>query len=190
MRKLFVLFLLAAVVPAAHAHPFHGEGSGLLAGLAHPLAGVDHLLAMLGVGLWSAWAVPQRAWQMPLAFVAAMAAGAALALSGVALPFVELGIGASVLVLGALLACLVRLPAAAGAALVALFAVFHGHAHASELPALASPLAYAAGFLLATGGLHVAGVVAGYRLSAHGGWWLRAIGAAMGLSGLWLLAGA
>lgn len=190
MRKLLMLILLAAVVPAAHAHPFHGEGSGFLDGALHPLTGIDHLLAMLGVGLWSAWAVPQRAYRLPLAFMAAMAAGAAAALAGVGLPWVEQGIGTSVLVLGALLACLVRLPVAAGAGLVALFALFHGYAHGAELPAAAHPFVWAAGCLLGTGALHLAGLGLGRRLSGRGAPLLRMIGAAMGLTGLWLLAGA
>lgn len=190
MRKLFVLCLLAAVVPAAHAHPFHAEASGFPAGLAHPLGGLDHLLAMLAVGLWSAWAVPQQKFVLPLAFLTAMAGGATLALSGLTLPFVEPGIGVSVLVLGLLLAGLVRLPLAAGAGLISVFALFHGLAHGAGLPEAASPYGYAAGFLLATGLLHLAGIAIGTRLAQQRTWWLRAIGTAMGLSGLWLLAGA
>ena len=190
MRKLLALCLLAAVVPAAQAHPFHPEAAGFLAGLAHPFGGLDHLLAMLAVGLWSAWAVPQQKFVLPLAFLTAMAGGAALALSGLTLPFVEPGIGVSVLVLGLLLAGLVRLPLAAGAGLVAVFALFHGFAHGAELPQAASPYGYATGFLLATGVLHLAGIAIGTRLAQRSDWLLRVIGTAMGLSGLWLLAGA
>ena len=190
MRKLLMLSSLAAVVPAAHAHPFGAEGAGLMAGLAHPLGGPDHLLAMLAVGLWSAWAAPKHVLAMPLAFLAALAAGAALAFAGIGLPYVEQGIGASVVVLGALLSLLVRVPVAAGAALVAVFALCHGHAHGAELPAAADPIAYAAGFLVATGALHLAGIGAGRALAARRSLVLRAFGVAMGLTGVWLLAGA
>lgn len=190
MRKPVSLFLLLAAAPLAQAHTFGAEGAGFFAGLAHPLSGLDHLLAMLAVGLWSAWAAPKQVWAMPLAFMAAMAVGAALGFAGASMPYAEAGIGASVLVLGALLTFLVRLPVAAGALLVALFAVCHGHAHGGELPQAALPLAYAAGFLLTTGGLHVAGIFIGRALGEQRSLALRAIGATMGLTGVWLLAGA
>jgi urease accessory protein len=115
---------------------------------------------MIAVGLWSRQRGGRAVWVLPLAFVAVMAIGGALAVGGVSLPWVEPGIAASVLVLGALVAAAVRLPLAASAALVAMFALVHGHAHGTELPATASGLAYALGFMATTAALHLAGIAA------------------------------
>ncbi len=150
--------LTAAASPAmAHTgvHLF-GE-SGFAAGFSHPMLGLDHLLAMLGVGAWAAQLGGRATWLVPAAFVGMMVAGAALALSGAALPMVEFGIGGSVLVIGVLVAFGTRLPLALAMALAGLFALFHGHAHGTELPGFAHPAAYGAGFVLATALLHAAG---------------------------------
>lgn len=163
--------VLAVIAGPAAAHTGHEPlGNGLMAGLLHPLMGLDHLLAMVMVGLWAAQLGGRTLWQVPAAFVVAMALGAALALAGVAMPVVEGMILTSVMILGLVVAAGARVPVPAAMGLVALFALFHGAAHGQELPALAGPVAYVAGFLLATSALHAAGIFAALsagRWSAH-----------------------
>ena len=151
--------VLTALASPAMAHTgvhLFGE-SGFVAGFSHPLLGLDHLLAMLGVGIWAAQLGGRATWLVPAAFVSVMVAGAALALSGAALPMVEFGIGGSVLAIGGLIALGARLPLVVAMGVVGLFALFHGHAHGTELPGFAHPAAYGAGFVLATSLLHAAG---------------------------------
>ncbi len=189
-RPFFHTSLLLAGLAAsgaALAHPGHEHGGGLAAGFSHPLLGADHLLAMLAVGVW-AWQLGGRArWAVPLSFVTLMAGAAALGAAGVALPMVESGIAASLLVLGLLIAGAVHVSPAMGAAIVAVFAIFHGHAHGTEMPGFAHAWQYGAGFLLATAALHGAGLLLGKGIGRHG-LWLRASGVLVGLSGAWLLA--
>lgn len=174
----------AALCGVANAHP--GHGGGLMDGIAHPLLGADHLLAMLAVGAW-AWQLGGRArWAVPLSFVSLMALAAAAGAAGLALPMVEGGIAASLLVLGLLIACAVRVNAAAGAAIVALFAVFHGVAHGVEMPAMASAWQYGLGFVLSTAALHGAGLMLGKGADQRAVL-LRAAGAALGLGGAWMM---
>lgn len=154
-RPALALVFALAAAPAL-AHPDHGAAS-LASGLAHPLGGLDHLLAMLAVGLFAARQPGDARWMLPTGFVLAMLAGAALSAAGIALPAVEAAIATSVLVLGVLIACLARLPLAAALPLVAAFALFHGHAHHAEMGA-GSAFAYTAGFALATAALHLAGL--------------------------------
>jgi urease accessory protein len=137
---------------AAHTH-------GFFAGLGHPLGGLDHLLAMLSVGIWSALASGDKTWRMwvaPVAFVAAMLVGAAAGYLQFPLPMVETGIALSVLVLGLMIVARIELPLAVGVLVVALFAIYHGHAHGAE--ATGAIVAYMAGFAIATATLHVAGI--------------------------------
>jgi urease accessory protein len=156
-------------------------------GLAHPVTGLDHAAAMVAVGLWAAQRGGRSVLVVPLSFMAAMAAGALMGAYGIALPFVEAGIAASVLVLGLLITAAVRLPPAASGTLVGLFALLHGHAHGSELPGMMSGLAYGLGFVLSTGLLHLCGIgigltaqkVAGPRL-------VRCAGSATAAIGIWL----
>jgi urease accessory protein len=169
-----VLLLFAS---SAFAHPSH------VSGFMHPFVGVDHLLAMLAVGLWAAQLGGRWRWGLPLAFVGAMTLGGLAGFAGFALPGVEPMLAASVLVLGLVVALRVQWRAG-GAALVAAFAVFHGIAHAAELPAGAGPAGYAAGFIAATALLHAAGVALGLAPRA------RAFGIPIALAGAWLLAGA
>lgn len=155
------LTLLAFAAPA-YAHPGHEpQGSGFVDGLLHPLLGVDHLLAMLIVGVWAAQLGGAARWAVPASFVAVMAAGAALVINGIAPPQVEAGIAASLLVLGLLATLALRVALAPAMLLVGAFALFHGAAHGLELPTRAQPGLYAAGFLLATAALHAAGVALG-----------------------------
>lgn len=153
--------LAAAFSTAAFAHPGDHSHIGFAAGFAHPLTGLDHLLAMVAVGLWASQLGGRALWLLPLTFPVVMAAGAALGFAGVTLPGVELGITASVLVLGAAIALTWRPSLAASLPLIGLFALLHGYAHGVELPAQASALDYAAGFVAATLALHLAGLAIG-----------------------------
>jgi len=166
MRYAKPLLLALLFAPAAWAHPGHADGSGLLHGLAHPLGGLDHLLAMVAVGLWAAQAGGRALWALPAGFLLSMTLGAVLAMSGVAVPAVELGIAGSVLVFGLLLSCAARLPLAAGVGITAVLGLFHGHAHGTEVVAGVSGLSYVAGFLMATALLHGAGLLAGRAMRA------------------------
>jgi urease accessory protein len=163
--RLALALALALVPTLTHAHPGHGaEISGIGWGLAHPFSGLDHILAMVAVGLWAVQLGKRALRVLPLTFVSAMAAGAALGMGGVRMPFVEPAILASIIGLGALVAFAARLPLGASAALVAVAALFHGQAHGSEMPANASGLFTAAGFILATAVLHAAGIIGGLTL--------------------------
>jgi urease accessory protein len=142
----------------------HAEGhdaEGFLTGFLHPLSGWDHMLAMVAVGLWGAYLGRPALWQLPVTFPLVMALGGALGIAGIALPFVEAGIAASALVLGLMVTLAVRPPLGVAAALVGIFAIFHGHAHGTELPHATSALGYAAGFVMATGLLHLGGIAMG-----------------------------
>ncbi len=164
-----------------------GHTHGLAQGFLHPITGIDHVLAMVMVGVL-AWRMGAAAlWQLPVAFVVAMAIGGALGMAGLALPAVESAIALTVLLLGLLVVVDPRLPAAASVALVAVFALFHGFAHGAEQPAGASALGYAAGFLLATALLHATGLGLGATLSRVGRPGLRAAGAAASVAGLALV---
>jgi urease accessory protein len=160
------LAITLALVPAlAHAHPGHGaEIGGIGWGLAHSFTGLDHILAMVAVGLWAVQLGKRALWLLPLSFVTAMTAGVALGMSGVRLPFIEPAILASVIGLGAVIACAARLPLWASAAAVAVAALFHGQAHGSEIPANASGLWTVAGLIIATALLHAIGVAGGLGL--------------------------
>lgn len=170
---------------AALAHPGHANGA--LAGMLHPLLGLDHVLAMLAVGMWAARMGGRARWLVPASFLVCMALFAGLALAGVAMPLGEGGIAASVLLAGMLIAAPVRMTPALGGLVVALFATAHGYAHGLEMPALASPWLYGAGFLLSTALLHVAGMSLGDRLQCNN-WGWAAAGAAIAACGGGMLA--
>jgi urease accessory protein len=193
MRHRLITALAFTLIPtAALAHPGLGDAHGLAQGLAHPFSGLDHVLAMVTVGIF-AWQLGGRAlWLVPTSFVLAMAAGGALAMLGVPLPLVELGIAMSVVVLGAIVALGVKTPVAMAMSLVGLFAVFHGHAHATEMPLDASGGAYGVGFVLATGLLHLAGIALGAGIGRIGEAYGRAAyrlgGAFVALVGVAILA--
>ena len=193
MKKLALSAAAILLAGPALAHTGHGEASGFLHGLAHPVFGMDHLLAMVTVGLWSGFVLPARFWAGAAAFMAAMTAGAALSWSGIGLPAVEAMITASVVVFG-LLTLLARRGQGAGVtaaslAAIAAFALAHGHAHATE--AAGNALAYLAGFLIATAALHLAGVALA-RSVAEGRFarlLQRALGPGVALGGLMLAFG-
>jgi urease accessory protein len=156
-RLLSVAALLVLGASPAFAHPGH-EVSSFAAGIAHPLSGIDHIAVMIAVGLWAALKGGRALWAWPAAFVGVMLVGGALGMAHVALPFVEPGILASVVVLGLLVALAVDLPVAAGAAIVGAFALLHGHAHGSEVAETISGVEYMAGFAIATATLHLVGI--------------------------------
>ena len=185
-RSLITLAItLAATIPAfAHLDPV--EHGSLAAGFSHPLFGLDHILAMVAVGLWAAQQGGRAIWAVPAAFIGTMAMGFAAALAGVPLPFVEPVILASVIFIGIAIALALPIPTPAVAGLVGFFAFFHGHAHGGELGA-AGAWQFAIGFVLATGLLHAVGIAAGLLLSRISGKLLtRVAGAATALGGLFL----
>lgn len=192
IRSGFAGLALALSPTVAFAHTGIGATSGFWHGVSHPISGLDHILAMVTVGLF-AWQLGGRAlWMVPAAFVGLMALGGALGMAGIGMPFVETGIALSVIVLGAAVALNPRAPVAAAAALVGFFALFHGHAHGAEMPEDAGGLAYALGFMLATALLHAAGIGAGFglgRLSARTPMLMRGAGALVSLAGVGILAG-
>ena len=185
--KLNLMLLTLAASGSAMAHPCHAEGA--MAGLMHPLTGVDHVLAMVAVGLWAAQLGGRAQWLLPASFVSFLALGGALGASGAALPLaeagIETGIIASVLLLGLLIGFAVKLQALPAALAVGVFALCHGYAHGVEMPATGSGLLYGAGFVAASAALHAAGLGLARSVQAHGRW-LRSSGAAIALAGVWL----
>ena len=187
-RRVPAFLLLALGSAAAQAHPGHGA-DGLLDGLAHPF-GLDHLLAMVAVGVWSVVALPaNKMWWGPLTFMVALAGGALLGASGMAVPYLEQMVALSVALLGAMLLLARQLPAVPGLALVAVAASLHGLAHGAEAPPAAIG-AYAAGFLLTTAVLHFGGAIAFLgvqrRLAGRTNMLAPFLGLAFGGSGLYL----
>jgi urease accessory protein len=189
MRGPWAARIAAAVAALALAAPAlgheQGQAAGFLNGLRHPASGLDHVLAMITVGLWGAQLGPPALWLLPVAFPLVMAFGGFLGLLGVPLPGVEVGIALSAVLLGAMVAGEVRPRMTVALWIVAVFAVFHGHAHGTELPTGESALLYSMGFVLGTGTLHVAGIGLGL---VHRWEWgrvaLRIAGAAVTVAGI------
>lgn len=159
--RLLTMAALALASSAAFAHVQEGQAAGFLSGLSHPVSGLDHVLAMVAVGLWGAQLGLPAIWLLPVAFPLVMAFGGFLGLVGIPLPGVEIGIALSAVSLGVAVAAEARPPLWATTLLVAVFAVFHGHAHGTELPEGQSGLAYSLGFVVATGLLHAGGIAIG-----------------------------
>jgi urease accessory protein len=176
---LAALLASTGSIALAHVGADGGGHHGFLSGLLHPITGLDHLAAMVAVGVWSA-ATTRRFLVAPVAFALTLLAGALLAQGGVAFPAIEPMIAASMLVVGLLLAARARLPEAAGAVLVSAFALFHGAAHGQELGGLAA----LAGMVAGTALLHITGLGLGRMLMRHSPWWTRAAGAVVALMGL------
>lgn len=188
MRTSTLAAALAIAAPAL-AHSGTGLAGGFAAGFAHPFGGVDHLLAMISVGLWGAFLGRPLIAVLPMLFPVMMAVGGALGIAGVPAPPVEVGIALSVLALGLLIAFAARLPVAAACAVVGVFALFHGYAHGQELPSAADPVGYSLGFVIATGLLHLVGIAVGSLREVRGGRTaLRLGGGAIALAGCWFLA--
>jgi urease accessory protein len=190
MRLILICIALSvALVSPALAHTGVGQTNSFASGVAHPLHGADHVLAMLALGLWAVLAGGRAIWVWPTAFVATMLAGFAAATFGLQMPFVEPAVWSSIIILGLLVAFAVKAPVWVGAAIAGLFAFFHGHAHGTEATA-AGLIPYAAGFTLATASLYAASI--GLGLSSEGAVGklaLRAMGGLAVLGGIFLIAG-
>ncbi len=187
--SIFVLALYLVWVPSAQAHVEGGQAVGFITGLEHPWSGLDHVLAMIAVGLWGAQLGNPALWVLPVTFPMVMAMGAMMGLLGIPLPGIEIGIAVSAILLGAMILGEVKLNLYIAATMVGFFAIFHGHAHGTELPPGQSGLLYSMGFVIATGVLHGIGIVIGliHRWPA-GKLALRGAGAfiaAMGVFFLW-----
>ena len=189
MAQALALFLLTILyTQVAFAHPQKGQAVGFISGFLHPISGVDHVLAMVAVGLWGAQLGAPAIWVLPVAFPMVMAMGGMLGLIGVPLPGIEYGIALSAILLGAAVLFEIRPPLWVAATLVGLFAVCHGHAHGTELPPGQSALLYSLGFVIATGCLHGVGIAIG---AVHRWTWgqrlLRAAGAVVALGGVFFM---
>jgi urease accessory protein len=187
VRQLFfaAILLWPAIV---WAHVGSGEAGGFLTGIQHPISGLDHVLAMIAVGLWGAQLGHPAVWLLPVAFPMMMACGGMLGLMGIPLPGVEVGIAVSAVVLGVMVLVEVRPPLLASLGIVAFFAIFHGHAHGTELPEGQSGLLYSMGFVMATGCLHAVGITIGlvHRWEA-GRMALRGAGSVVLMGGIYFL---
>ncbi len=189
-KHLALSFLGAGLLftPLVFAHALGAHGAGFADGFAHPFLGLDHLLAMIAVGLWAAQMGGAARWRVPLAFLTVMAGGTLWANLGLGGALVETAVAGSVLALGLLVACAVRLSSFWSVLAVAAFALFHGYAHGLEMPEAASPTSYGLGFILATAVLHLAGI--GLGLAARQRRILiRLGGVAIAATGALLLAG-
>ena len=187
---LLTVFTLAVAASPGLAHTGEGISGGFMSGLLHPIFGWDHVVAMVAVGLWGAVLGRPAIWILPIVFPLVMAFGAALGVAGIPVPFIEAGIALSGVVLGLLIVFLIKAPMPLAAVLVGLFAIFHGHAHGTELPEAANPIAYAVGFVIATGLLHLFGIVFGTLMASEAGKWaVRAGGALIALVGAAFLFG-
>jgi urease accessory protein len=186
--RLVLALALATALSVAHAHAQVAEASGFLTGFLHPLTGPDHVIAMVAVGLWGAQLGAPAIWMLPVTFPMVMAFGGFLGLIGVPLPYVEIGIALSGVLLGAAVMTESRPPLVLAAVLVALFAICHGHAHGAELPPGTSGLTYSIGFVVATGLLHACGIGIGtiHRWS-YGRLAVRALGGLISLGGVFFL---
>ena len=185
---LSAILLLAASIPA-YAHVGIGTTSSFTAGFMHPLSGLDHMTVMIAVGLWAALKGGRAVLAWPAAFVGVMLVGGALGMLHMPLPFVEPGILASVVALGLLVALAVDLPVSVGVAIIGLFALFHGHAHGTEVPENAGGFEYMVGFAITTAALHATGIAAGLGLGIRFRGLARAAGAACAAVGLGLVFG-
>ena len=152
---------LLCISSVAYGHEGAGIAGGFISGFAHPILGWDHVAAMVAVGLWGAFLGSPAIWILPVVFPLVMAFGGALGVMGIPIPSIETGIAVSAIVLGAMVAFAIRPPLWVAAILVGVFAIFHGHAHGTELPSAANPLAYSAGFVISTGMLHLSGIAFG-----------------------------
>lgn len=180
--------LILAPDSGALAHIIQGEAGGFAPGFEHPLTGPDHFLAMFAVGIWGAQMGGRAVWALPVTFPLIMAAGGLAGMLGLPLPHVELGIALSILALGSAIAFGWRPVEAVALILIGVFAICHGYAHGVELPSAADPADYAAGFVIATGLIHLLGVGVGLGLGRpFGGRLARALGAAIAVGGVYFL---
>jgi urease accessory protein len=186
----FVIGILMLYSTIAYAHVGTGISGGLTSGFMHPILGWDHVVAMVAVGLWGAFLGAPAIWVLPVVFPLVMALGGVLGIIGIDIPSVETGIAASAIILGAMVALAARLPIGFAAVIVGIFAVFHGHAHGTELPGAANPLAFSIGFVIATGLLHLCGIALGILVRwPKGKLAVQACGGAIALAGVGFLTG-
>ncbi len=188
-RSLNLALVLLLLSSGAFAHQQGAVDSGsFVTGFMHPFGGLDHLLAMLAVGMWGARLGMPALWMLPVAFPMLMATGGVMGILALPLPSIELGIALSVVVLGGMILASVKPPLWASILIVSFFALFHGYAHGAELPQQSDPLPYSVGFVVATGLIHIAGILIGFvtRLP-HGMLALRAGGGAIAVTGVFLL---
>jgi len=189
-RRLAVLSLLLLLPATVHAHSETGTIGGFESGFLHPLTGLDHIAAMVAVGIWGAYLRAPAMWLLPVIFPVVMAFGGALGVLGVPLPGVEMCIALSAVALGLMVAFAARPPLWVAAVLVGFFAIFHGHAHGTELPKSANAMTYAVGFVIATGLLHLSGIALGLLVNWPWGRILvRASGGAIAVLGFGFLFG-
>jgi urease accessory protein len=185
-----IAMMLLMFASVASAHEGAGIAGGFSSGFMHPVLGWDHVIAMVAVGLWGAFLGNPAIWILPVVFPLVMAFGGALGVIGVPVPAVETGIAVSAIVLGAMVAFAVRPPIWVAAVIVGAFAIFHGHAHGTELPGAANPLAYSLGFVIATGLLHISGIAFGLMVHwPFGKIAVRAGGSVIALLGAGFLTG-
>lgn len=193
MRLLLALAILALSPTIAFAHTGIGHPAGFFHGFEHPIGGMDHVLAMVAVGVFAFVLGGRALWQVPLSFVGMMIAGFAFGVAQIEVPFVELGIALSSVVIGAAAALGRPMPAALAMGLVGVFAIFHGHAHGAEMPETTAGLTYALGFVIATALLHAAGILAALGVSRIVGRHVKTAaqvaGAVFALGGVGILAG-
>jgi urease accessory protein len=186
--RLAALAAMMLIAPGALAHIQPGETIGFVSGLKHPISGLDHIVAMVSVGLWGAQLGAPAVWLLPVTFPLIMAVGGFLGLIGVPLPGTEIGIALSGVLLGAAVLLAWRPPLFGAAALVGLFGLYHGHAHGAELPPGQNALLYSLGFILATGFLHLAGITIGLiHRWAWGERMLRVAGGGVAACGMYFL---
>jgi len=189
-RILALASLFALAASPALAHSDAGMTGGLISGFLHPLTGADHVAAMVAVGIWGAFLGAPAIWLLPIVFPLVMTIGGALGVMGVPLPGVEIGIAGSAIILGLAVLLAARPPLWVAAVVVGVFAIFHGHAHGTELPEAADPIAYAVGFVVATGLLHLAGIAIGLLVRWPAGVKaVRATGGAIAVAGVAFLLG-
>lgn len=191
-KYALALIIATCASGMAQAHTTEGVAGGLESGILHPIMGLDHLVAMVAVGLWGAQLGRPLIYALPVAFPLMMVVGGLLGVADLGVPAAEVGIAASAVVLGLLITLALRLRTALAVAIVAAFAIFHGYAHGQELPEAASQISYGIGFVISTGLLHAAGIVIGLLndWKPIGPWLVRSCGGIVALVGLYYLAGA
>lgn len=192
-RFLAAVFMLLLIPGTASAHVGIGDTNGFVHGFLHPLGGIDHVLTMVAVGVFAAHLGGRACWLVPLAFVSVMALSGLAGMAGIRLPYVEIGIAMSVVVLGLVIAFRLSLPTLGAMALVGFFAIFHGHAHGAEMPESVSGFVYGLGFVCATALLHAVGIAlgiaVGYAGKAYSVRMIQVGGGAMTAAGMTLLVG-
>ena len=186
----WALPLLLVISTPALAHTGEGISGGFMSGFMHPIAGLDHVSAMVAVGILGAFLGRPAIWVLPVVFPLVMAFGGVIGIMGIPLPYIETGIALSSVVLGLFIVLALKMPLWFAAIIVGAFAIFHGYAHGAELPTAANPLAYSVGFVVSTGLLHIAGIGIGELIRWPAGVFIaRAIGGVIALAGIGFLTG-